>query len=101
MVTQYCGKVRKTSWKMAMNQHVMFVRFPELQCIGIKYKRLKRCLALRVLTFVLLNGYNCTFRHLELDLQTQFSAPNDENIYIDENIDISNIKLLDLPSIYQ
>ena len=33
------------------------------------------------LTLVLLDCFNCIFRHLKLELLTQFPASNDENYY--------------------
>ena len=33
------------------------------------------------LTLVLLNYFNCIFRHLKLELLTQFPASNDEKYY--------------------
>ena len=47
------------------------------------------------LTLVLLNCFNCIFRHLKLELQTQFPASNDEKYYYLWKIDMSKIKLLD------
>ena len=43
------------------------------------------------LTPVLLNCFNCIFRHLELELLTQFPAPNVEKYLYLWKIDISNI----------
>ena len=45
----------------------------------------------RASTLILLNWFNCTFRHLELELLTQFPAPNDEKYLYFWKIDISNI----------
>ena len=35
----------------------------------------------KMLTLVLLNCFNCIFRHLKLELLTQFPASNDEKYY--------------------
>ena len=40
------------------------------------------------------------FRHLELELLTQFPASNNEKYYYLWKIDMSNIKLLDQQSVY-
>ena len=48
-----------------------------------------------MVTIVLLNCFNCIFRHLKLELLTQFPASNYEKYYYLWNIDISNVKLLD------
>ena len=53
-----------------------------------------------LLTLVLLNCFNCIFRHLKLELLTQFPASNDEKYYYLWEIDMSKIKLLDHLSIY-
>ena len=49
------------------------------------------------LTLVLLNW---TFRHLKLELLTQFPASNDVKYYYLWKIDMSKIKLLDQLTIY-
>ena len=54
-----------------------------------------------LLTLVLLNCFNCIFRHLKLELLTQFPALNDEKYHYLWKIDMSKIKLLDELSIYQ
>ena len=56
--------------------------------------------AIMVLTLVLLNCFNCIFRHLKLELLTQFPASNDEKYYYLWKIDMFKIKLLDQQSIY-
>ena len=45
--------------------------------------------------------FYCIFRHLKLELLTQFSASNDEKYVFLWKIDISNIELLDWLGIYQ
>ena len=52
------------------------------------------------LTLVLLNCFNCIFRHLKLELLTQFPASNDEKYYYLWKTDIPKIKLFDQQSIY-
>ena len=52
------------------------------------------------LTLVLLKCFNCIFRHLKLELLTQFPASNDEKCYYLLKIDMSEIKLLDQQSVY-
>ena len=54
----------------------------------------------RLLTLVLLNCFNCIFRHLKLELLTQFPASNDEKYYYLWKINMSKIKVLDHLSIY-
>ena len=56
---------------------------------------------IQYLTLVLLNCFNCIFRHLKLELLTQFPASNDEKYYYFWKIDMSKIKLLDQLSIYK
>ena len=56
--------------------------------------------AIMVLILVLLNCFNCIFRHLKLELLTQFPASNDEKYYYLWKIDMFKIKLLDQQSIY-
>ena len=47
------------------------------------------------LTLVLLNCFNCIFRHLKLELQTQFPASNDEKYrYFFKNIHVLNWVIL-------
>ena len=53
-----------------------------------------------LLTLVLLNCFNCIFRHLKLELLTQFPASNDEKDDYLWKIDMSKIKSLDQLSIY-
>ena len=55
---------------------------------------------IQILTLVLLNCFNCIFRHLKLELQMQFPASNDEKYYNLWKIDMFKIKLLDQQSIY-
>ena len=54
-----------------------------------------------ILTLVLLRCFNCIFRHLKLELLTQFPALNDEKYNYLWKIGMSKIKLLDKLSIYQ
>ena len=51
-------------------------------------------------TLVLLNCFNCIFRHLKLELLTQFPASSDEKYYYLWKKDMFKIKLLDQQSIY-
>ena len=53
-----------------------------------------------MLTRVMLNCFNCIFRHLKMELLTQFPASNDEKYYYFLKIDLSKIKLLDQLSIF-
>ena len=55
---------------------------------------------IELLTLVLLNCFNCIFRHLKLELLTQFPASNDEKYYYLWKIDMCKIKLLDQLSVY-
>ena len=48
------------------------------------------------LTLVLLNCFNCIFRHSKLELLTQFSSSNDEKYYYLCKKYMSKTKLLDL-----
>ena len=57
-------------------------------------------LSIWFLTLVLLNCFNCIFRHLKLELLTQFPASNDEKYYYLWKIDMSKINLLDQLRIY-
>ena len=52
------------------------------------------------LTLVLLNCFNCIFRHSKLELLTRFPASNDEKYYYLWKKYMSKIKLLDQLSIY-
>ena len=47
------------------------------------------------LTLVLLNCFNCIFRHLKLELLTQFPASNDEKYRYFSKIYIFQIELFD------
>ena len=42
----------------------------------------KSNLVIQILTLVLLNCFNCIFRHLKLELLTQFPASNDKKILL-------------------
>ena len=52
-------------------------------------------------TLVVLNCFNCIFRHLKLELLKQFPASDDKKYHYLWKIDMSNIKLFDQLSIYQ
>ena len=78
-----------TAWNQALIHSCLLVSQAERNILTSGY------VANPPLTLVLLNCLNCIFRHLKLELLTQFPASNDENYFYFLKICIFLIELLD------